>query len=158
MNDYKLIEKEEVVYSNHSNVTVYRNGIGLYLFEINVQKIKVVTCDYIEAISIISKSNINLNDDFWNIKIGEDTKDVTNIQYMNILYWLSGGDSVWMSEETPYKDNWASLHTQFIKKYKRILNNILKKSNAFQEVRKNINSKINLQTIYEFALSSELLK
>lgn len=157
MNNYKLVEKEDIVYSNN-NITVYLNDIGLYSFEMNINKQNIVTCDYVEAISIISKSNITLTDDFWNVKISNATKDVNTIQYSNILYWLSGGDSVWLSEETPYKESWSINVDMFIKKYKRILNNILKKSNSFLEVKKNISLKVNLQTIYEFSLNNDMLK
>lgn len=115
---------------------------------------EIITTDLAEAISIMIKKQDCINNGFWKTKISE-TFD--KIEPRRALYWLSGGDVEWITLEN-YKKNWFECEWNFQEEFGMTLMNILQKSKTYDDVRKGFIKKLNLTTLYEFALKKDIAR
>lgn len=119
-----------------------------YYFEIGSE----MTTDIAEAVSIAMSIKKNF-DDFWTIEIKDI--DLYNIRPELALYWLSGGDWEWKVQNN-YKMNWQECNLIFQEEFGMTLISILKKSKTFGDIRNGFKKKLNLSTLYEFALENKI--
>ena len=119
-----------------------------YYFEIGSE----MTTDIAEAVSIAMSIKKNF-DDFWAIEIKDI--DLYNIRPELALYWLSGGDWEWKVQNN-YKMNWQECNLIFQEEFGMTLISILKKSKTFGDIRNGFKKKLNLSTLYEFALENKI--
>ena len=121
-----------------------------WIFEIG----KEVTGDVAEAVAILMTIK-DKNDKIWDICISE----INNTELMPIksLFWLTGGEVEWKTMEH-YNLPWADCHIMFDEEFGYVINNIVNKAKTLKDIRQMFIRKLNLPTLYEFALSKNLVK
>lgn len=144
----KVKEVSEVIYSS-SRVRVSKELNGELFFEIGNE----LTADLSEAIAIAINNNIK-DPEFWRI---EFDVNINNISPDKTLYWLSGGDMEWITKNH-YKFNWSDVYLTFQEEFGMTIINIINKSSNFADIKKSFMEKINLPTLYEFALENNFVK
>lgn len=130
------------------------NGITIYLEQNNTYGFdvynKLFTNDILEAVSYLMKFPNLKNENFWQFKITEDM--LYNINPMNSIYWLSGGDEFWDNWEY----NWSENIELYSKKWEKdiiSLNNV----KTLSDIRDYIKNNFNLDNFYEFALRNQII-
>lgn len=142
-----LLEKEEKVFSNkYLNITNIGNQI---IFEMQQH----TTTDLAEIVAIMMKNNIN-DEEFWKLPTSQFDK---NIQPDKSIYWLSGGDSEWILLDN-YSDTWYNCCNDFCNKWQNLVINSVQNSTTLGDIRKNFTEKLNLLTIYDWAISKGFVR
>lgn len=120
-----------------------------YFFEIGNQ----LTNDIAEAVSILMRK-IDWNSEIWNLEI----KDIVteDISPEKSLYWLTGGYDEWQSLEH-YNKPWSEYYLDFQEEFGMLIVNIIKKSKTLKDVRDKFMRFLNLPTLYDFAISKDML-
>jgi hypothetical protein len=120
-----------------------------YFFEIGNQ----LTNDIAEAVSILMRK-IDWNSEIWNLEI----KDIVteDISPEKSLYWLTGGYDEWQSLEH-YNKPWSEYYLDFQEEFGMLIVNIIKKSKTLKDVRDKFMRFLNLPTLYDFAISKNML-
>lgn len=142
-----LEETKKIIYDNNT-IKICRED-NEWFFEIG----KDATTDLAEGISLLLRK-CDVNDPIWKTQIKNDDYQINPEKS---LYWLSGGDKEWKTLEH-YNKQWCDCHLLFQEEYEETINNILNKSNTFGEVRKHFIKNLNINILYEFALSKKLIK
>lgn len=109
-----------------------------------------LTTDIAEAVSIMMslKSRVTI----WDMLVPKNY----DISPEKCLYWLSGGEKEWIHLEN-YKMPWINCHQLFTEEYSKIIHDIVKKSKTIGDIRDGFIKELNLLTLYEFALSKDLI-
>lgn len=137
--------KEEVL----DVVRICENEKGQVFFEID----DYITQDIAEAVAIMMRKE-NIDKSIWSkgIKI-----DVESMDSRKCLYWLSGGDNEWIKLHN-YKKPWIECDSYFANEYDFVVRWIIKKSKNLEDIKNGFIEYLNLPTLYEFALSKNILK
>ena len=148
-------EESKLIYKK-GNISVEKTKDGL-LFNLNSQVINdsyIETTDYLTATAMAMRVN-NLESDrkFWNIKL---INKYENINLEKTLYWLSGGKNEWNINKV-YKHKWEDVKDIFLYKYSDKLLEIIKKSRTLGDLKRGFKRFLNLQEIYEFSLTNNLI-
>ena len=140
-------ELSEVVFSDEK---IKINKLGeTFIFEIG----KETTTDIAEGVAIMMKM-IDNNHKIWDFEfeINED-----KITPEKSLYWLTGGHTEWKQLEH-YEKTWSDCYLIFQEEFGISIMNIIKKSKKLKDIREEFKRCLNLPTIYDFALSQNLIK
>jgi hypothetical protein len=152
MKKKKVITKEKqtsIVIFSSNNLRVSKELNGEMFFEIKNE----LTADLSEAIAIAIIYGINDNN-FWNTTF---QVDINNISPDKTLYWLSGGDKEWISKDN-YTKSWSEVYLAYQEEFGLTIINIINKAKTFADIKKAFIKKLNLPTLYEFALDKGYLK
>ncbi len=150
MSKKKLIikEMENIVYQS-GRIKVCKELNNEMFFEIENE----LTTDLSEAIAMYI--NLNIKDTkFLDIEFKINTN---NISPDKTLYWLSGGDKEWLSKNH-YSKSWSEVYLEYQKEFGTMIIYIIKNSKTLNDVRNQFLSKMNLLTLYEFALNNGYIK
>lgn len=152
MKKKKVITKvrdTSIVIYNSERIRVSKELNGELFFEIENE----LTTDLSEAIAIVINKGIN-DKEFWKLTFNIDIK---NISPDKTLYWLSGGDKEWVTKNN-YIKNWSDVYLNYQEEYGLVIINIIEKAKTFGDIKKDFIKKINLPTLYEFALEKKYVK
>ena len=143
-------KKQEKVILNQKLLKVAKDDNG-YFFEIGSE----MTCDIAEAVSLLMR-NVDWNDPIWKMEINK------NIIYEDItpeksLYWLTGGNKEWNSLKH-YNKSWCDCYLDFQEAFGFLIVKIVKKSKTLLDIRNAFMKYLNLPTLYNFAISKNMIK
>lgn len=138
-----LLEKEEELY-NGNNFRIINEGNQI-IFEIA----GFTTLDLAEAVALMIRLDIDNDDKVWNLPMTIFDK---NVFPEKSLYWLSGGDSEWITLEH-YSDSWFNCMFDFCSKWSSDITNSVESAKSLGDVRKYFVNQLNLLRIYEWAIS-----
>lgn len=127
---------DELIYESNT-IKIFKDNC----IEIND---KFITYDYIEAVSYISKMVIK--NEIWEFKLPSNFYNMINP--INSLYWLSGGDELWL--DTKY--DWCDYFEHYNNKFYDFQSDF-KSCKILKDVKHIIQEKYNLDKFYEFFLS-----
>lgn len=132
-----------VIYQEDS-ITVYKEFDGNY-FEIG----EYFTHDVLEAVAILMR-----NPKWSKLKIWDYAFEIKNSNPINVIYWLSGGDTFWKNPEL--NKGWTEVLHDIMNKFE---NRVIEagKNTKLTDIRKHFKNHLNLDSFYEFALSKEIL-
>jgi hypothetical protein len=140
--------EKEILNQNILNVSKQENE---YFFEIGLES----TTDVAEAVSILMRK-VEWNDSIWNMEL--DKKIIyENITPEKSLFWLSGGDYEWSTLEH-YNRPWCDCYLDFQEEFGFLIINIIKKSKKMSDIRDGFMKYLNLPTLYNFAISKNMIK
>ena len=138
---------------NHLNrlnhVAITTEPTGQTFFEIGNQ----ITTDVAEAVATMMRIN-NIEDEIWLKEIPSQIDDVCPEK---CLYWLTGGTKEWKNLEN-YRYSWSECALIFQEEFGFMVMRILKRSKKLKDVRDGFVKYLNLPTLYDFALSQDLIK
>ena len=117
------------------------------LFEIKNE----VTTDLAEAVAIMMRMDIK---NIWDIEL---EKDIISIEPAKCLYWLSGGDKEWLTLDH-YNKPWVNYYLQFQEEFGFMVIEIIKNAKAVGDIRDGFIKYLNLPTLYDFAISQEMVR
>lgn len=143
-------KKQTKVFIESSNES-FRMSVepnGQLFFEIGSD----ITTDISEAVAIMMRRNID--ESIWNREVSINYED---IEPRRPLYWLSGGDSEWMTFRN-YNIPWYECDLDFQEEFGFIIISILKKSKTLGDIRDGFMKYLNLPVLYEFALNRGFIK
>jgi hypothetical protein len=136
---------------------VYNNGIvrltkeeGTYFFEIGNE----LTSDIAEAVALLMRK-LDWNDGIWDMEL-EDI-NVEDITPEKSLFWLTGGYSEWRTLEN-YNRPWCDCYLDFQEEFGMLIFNIVKRNKKLKDIRNGYCKYLNLPTLYDFALSKNMIK
>lgn len=121
-----------------------------YVFEIG----REMTNDLAEAVTIMMRT-CKPDDKSWDIEI--NNKNIENIIPERSLFWLTGGEQEWKNLEN-YNRPWCDCYLDFQEEFGFMIIKIIKDSKKLSDVRDGFMKYLNLPTIYDFAMSKNLLK
>lgn len=121
-----------------------------YFFEIGSE----MTSDVAEAVSMMI-GKVDWNDPVWDLTI--DVVVLENITPEKSLFWLTGGYSEWRTLEN-YNKPWCDCYLDFQEEFGYLIINIIKRTKTLKEMRDNFLKYLNLPTLYDFALSKNMIK
>lgn len=133
---------------NDSNIRMSVEPNGQLFFEIGND----ITTDVSEAVAIMMRKNID--ESIWNKTISINYDD---IEPRRTLYWLSGGDSEWMTFRN-YSTPWCDCDLDFQEEFGFMVISILKKSKTLGDIRDGFIKYLNLPVLYEFALNKGFIR
>ena len=136
-------------YVNSNFVRINEEANGQLLFEIGNH----ITTDLAEAVSILMRIK-NVDEQIWNKELKIDFE---TIEPRRSLYWLSGGDSEWITLQN-YNRPWNQCDVDFQEEFGFMIISILKKSKTLKDVRDGFIRKLSLPILYEFALSQKFIR
>lgn len=145
----KSLKNCDINLYNGSVLNLFEQPNGQILFEIG----DLVTDDVAEAVSILVRS-VSVNDTIWNTQVN---LDIDYIQPKKCLYWLSGGDSEWITLHN-YKQPWHQCFLDFQEEFGLLVIKILEEAKTLKDIRNGFMQYLNLPIIYDFALSKNLLR
>lgn len=141
------LEKSKLVFTDGM---VRINKIGNeYIFEVG----KEVTTDLAEAVSIMMRICDNRNE-IWNQELPTEKLE---IDPEKTLFWLTGGSREWRTLDH-YNKPWCDCYLDFQEEFGFLVVNSVKKSTTFGDIKKYFLKYLNLETLYDFALSKELVR
>lgn len=121
-----------------------------YFFEIGSE----MTSDVAEAVAMMMRK-VDWNDPVWNLTI--DGVVLENITPEKSLFWLTGGYYEWRTLEN-YNKPWCDCYLDFQEEFGYLIINIIKRTKTLKEMRDNFLKYLNLPTLYDFALSKNMIK
>ena len=137
----KITESDVVRISEEVNGTLF--------FEVGNE----ITTDIAEAVAIMMR-NPRSDESLWSKTLKFNISDV---EPKKALYWLSGGDNEWITLQN-YKTPWNQCYLDFQEEFGIIIISILRKSKTLGDIRNGFLKNLNLPTLYEFALSKNLIR
>ena len=140
--------KTKVIFIN-DGVKISREG-NEWIFEIGVE----MTNDVAEAVSIMIRE-VDFSDSIWGTPIRSINTE--EISPKKALYWLSGGDDEWNSLDN-YNKNWGECYLDFQEEFGMLIFNIIKRNKKLKDIRTNYYKYLSLSTLYDFALSKNMIK
>jgi hypothetical protein len=120
-----------------------------YFFEVG----KEITSDLGEAVAILMRNNTEDNS-IWELEIGDMDVD---IEPSKALFWLTGGYKEWRSLEH-YNRPWADSYIDFQEEFGFIVYNSVKRAKKLNDIKKAYLKYLNLPTLYDFAISKNLIR
>ncbi len=149
-------DKGALIYeSSNKDVRVFNDNGRLY-FEASSPELEeeFQSYDYAEGVAALMRLKTVLNDErLWNTKIGNNRYDVTPGR---ALYWLSGGNREWKSNET-YGYEWIEIDTIFEHKFRDLVYEIVENAETLNDIKEGFMKNLNLPILYEFALNNDLI-
>lgn len=133
---------------NGSNIRMSVEPNGQLFFEIGND----ITTDISEAVAIMMRKDTD--ESIWDKKISIDYEC---IEPRRSLYWLSGGDSEWMTFRN-YNIPWCECDLDFQEEFGFMVISILKKSKTLGDIREGFVRYLNLPVLYEFALNKGFVR
>ena len=121
-----------------------------YFFEIGSE----MTSDVAEAVAMMMRK-VDWNDPVWDLTI--DGVVLENIAPEKSLFWLSGGYAEWRTLEN-YNKPWCDCYLDFQEEFGYLILNIIKRTKTLKDMRKNFYKHLNLPTLYDFALSKNMIR
>ena len=149
-------EKGKVLYENKTkDVVIYGDNGRLYFESTNpVLEEEFKSYDCAEGVAALMRLKTVFEDDkFWQLKVGNSRYDVAPGK---ALYWLSGGNREWLSNET-YSYEWLEVHSIFEHKFRDVVYEIVENAETLQDIKEEFMKQLNLPVLYEFALSNDLI-
>lgn len=121
-----------------------------YFFEIG----KELSVDIAEAVTILMRKT-EWDNPVWDVEL----KDVVTeeITPEKSLFWLTGGYSEWRTLEH-YNKPWCDCYLDFQEEFGFLIVNIVKRSKKLKDIRDNFVKYLNLPTLYDFAMSKNMIK
>jgi hypothetical protein len=141
-------ELSEVVFSNERLIVSKFNN--KWMFEIGQD----ITFDIAEAVSILMK-RFEKDDPIWKMEINDFF--IENITPEKSLYWLTGGYKEWEKLEN-YKKPWYDCYLDFQEEFGFIVIQSVKRAKKLSDIRDNFSRYLNLPTLYNFAISKDLIR
>ena len=103
-------EVENLIYKT-DNISLHRINNAIHLFGYQDFSLN-------EIFDIIIWGIKNETDDeFWNIKISNT--DRQNAKPINMIYWLTGGDKTWKSDNWIWKNEWNEMSIIFMEHFRK---------------------------------------
>jgi hypothetical protein len=141
-----IIQNEKII---HESENLIISNCGKFtIFEIKQH----TTFDLLEAVVLMMRNSID--DKVFNLPI--DLFDI-NINPEKSLYWLSGGDSDWVTNET-YIDSWHNLYHEFCSEWCNTLHEIVKQSRTLGQLKDALLERLNFMCIYNWCISKGFVK
>lgn len=134
---------------------IINGDLGLSVYEEQSQIIfridnKIFTDDYMEALSYLMRRNKPLNKELLNLDVSKNE----NVNAINALYWLSGGDHVW--DNPNLNLSWKDEFEELLEEFSDIIYECAK-GNTLEDIKNNIKQKLNLDVFYEYFLKRNLI-
>lgn len=108
-----------------------------------------VTTDAVEAVAYLLTSE-KVEDHLWDIKLSANPS--ANMEVKNVLYWLSGGDSVWESWDI----SWNMWCDNYADEYMNEMFNAFYEAQTLGDIRNIIYNSYKMDRFYEFALKNKI--
>ncbi len=124
---------------------------GVYFYEVGDE----TTTDLAEAVSILMRV-VSYDDKIWSIELNSEMINESIIPE-KALYWLSGGKKEWNSMDH-YKYSWCDSHVDFQEEFGELVIDIVRGSKTLADIRNGFIKHINLNIIYDFALSRNMIR
>lgn len=138
----------DLLYTNQK-VSIYRTKEE-WFFEIG----KEMTTDLAEAVAILMKTK-EINDEIWNLELNElKTEDISPAKS---LFYLTGGYNEWSTLDN-YTKPWSECCLDFQEEFGLMITKIIKRSKKLSDIKNGFSRYLSLPTLYDFALSKNLLK
>lgn len=116
-----------------------------YFFDIGSE----LTSDIAEAVALMMRK-VDWQDDSWDIAVSEVKFE--EITPEKSLFWLTGGPVEWNSMEN-YSVPWCDCYLEFQEEFGMVILDIIRESKTLRDIRDGYCKRLNLQSLYEFALS-----
>lgn len=142
----KIKDVETIIYKNES-ISIVKINDSLHLYN------DVISFNEIFDILIYGIQNQITDQDFWKIKISE--QDILNSKPVNLIYFLSGGDSVW-KDNNIYKKEWLEMIDVFIEHFTDRINKVLKIT-TLKDLYTRLKNKLAIEDFYELGLKLDLI-
>lgn len=139
MKPFNILDNEDI------KISKYRDD---FLFDINGK----ITDDVAEAVAIMIYQNIPSDNNAWSTNIKQ--VDLFEIDPKRSLYWLSGGDIDWSSNN--YRKEWHECVGEFSEKFSETVLEMVQRSNNMFELREKFQKDLNITILYEFALENKI--
>jgi hypothetical protein len=150
MKKRKLTTDYDERLKNHSNfVSITTEVTGQTFFEIGNE----ITTDLAEAVSIMMRLN-GMDEKIWEREI---VGNIDEVCPEKCLYWLTGGIKEWKNLDN-YKRPWSECNLLFQEEFGFMVMKILRKSKKLKDVRDGFRKHLDLLTLYDFAISQNLIK
>jgi len=140
----RTVKIDKIIYDKE-NVTITKDTNELF-FEIGNK----VTNDIAEAVAIMMMSKAK---EGWDVQIDSSVE----IDPERCLYWLSGGEKEWRTLEH-YNTPWINCYLDFQEEFGFLIVDIIRNSKTLGDIKKQFTKHLNLPTLYDFALSKDLVK
>ena len=121
-----------------------------WFFEIN----REITNDLGEAVSIMIMNTNSIDDNIWNIDVNDENRKLITPE--KALYWLSGGDKEWLSNNN-YSKPWSECYIDFQKEYGDLIVDIIESSETLGDIRDEFIDKLNISILYDYAISKDMI-
>lgn len=139
MKPFNILDNEDI------KISKYQDD---FLFDINGK----ITDDVAEAVAIMIYQNIPSDNNAWSTNIKQ--VDLFEIDPKRSLYWLSGGDIDWSSNN--YRKEWHECVGEFSEKFSETVLEMVQRSNNMFELREKFQKDLNITILYEFALENKI--
>jgi len=139
MKPFNILDNEDI------KISKYQDD---FLFDINGK----ITDDVAEAVAIMIYQNIPSDNNAWSTNI--KNVDLFEIDPKRSLYWLSGGDIDWSSNN--YRKEWHECVGEFSEKFSEIVFEMVQQSKNMLELREKFQKDLNITILYEFALENKI--
>ena len=150
MKKRKLTTDYDERLKNHSNfVSITTEVTGQTFFEIGNE----ITTDLAEAVSIMMRLN-GMDEKIWEREI---VGNIDEVCPEKCLYWLTGGIKEWKNLDN-YKRPWSECNLLFQEEFGFMVMKILRRSKKLKDVRDGFRKHLDLLTLYDFAISQNLIK
>ena len=150
MKKRKLTTDYDERLKNHSNfVSITTEVTGQTFFEIGNE----ITTDLAEAVSIMMRLN-GMDEKIWEKEI---VGNIDEVCPEKCLYWLTGGIKEWKNLDN-YKRPWSECNLLFQEEFGFMVMKILRRSKKLKDVRDGFRKHLDLLTLYDFAISQNLIK
>lgn len=142
-----VLENEEIIFKREG-INIVNIG-GQIIFEIKEH----ITLDLAEAISLAMNEDFE-ESEFWSLPVQIFDKTIISEK---ALYWLSGGDKEWVTLEN-YSDSWYNCYSDFCSKWEPAIIDIISKSETLLDIKLGYKKRLNLVTLYDWAISKGFVK
>lgn len=150
MKKRKLTTDYDERLKNQSNfVSITTEVTGQTFFEIGNE----ITTDLAEAVAIMMRLS-GMDERIWEREI---VGDIDEVCPEKCLYWLTGGTKEWKNLDN-YKRPWSECNLIFQEEFGFMVMKILRKSKKLKDIRDGFKKHLDLLTLYDFAISQNLIK
>lgn len=143
-------ENNSKLLKNQTDLKITKVSNDETLFEVG----DIITTDLAEGIALMLINNDLVNENYWRTKV---TENIEEIEPRRALYWLSGGDREWLTMEN-YQKNWSECEWDFQERFGYTIIEIIEKSSTYEDIKNGFLKKLNLSTLYDFALSRNFVR
>lgn len=144
----RVIVSDGKIIHDGNAVRIVKEINGDLFFEIGSE----VTSDIAESVAIMMRNN-KIKQTTWEVEI---QPDISNISPDKCLYWLSGGDKEWSTLKN-YNKSWSEVYIEYRKDFGDDVIKIVNNSKSLRDIRDGFIKYLNLPTLYEYALSKDLI-
>jgi len=148
--------KGALIYENkEENLTIFNDNGKLYFESSNpTLEEDFKSYDCAESVAALMRlKSVSDDEKLWKMEVGNNRYDVSP---SGTLYWLSGGNREWKTNET-YMYDWLEVHSIFEHKFRDIIYEIVENAETLNDIREEFTKRLNLPVIYEFALNNDLI-